>query len=150
MPWRSGALPGSLASFTPFLGLHIVIAVTLSWLLRGNLIAAALGTFFGNPLTFPFIWTGTYEVGQFLLSGGGADTPDVLMRPSAMISFREIIPLIEPMLIGAIPLGLAAACLTYVIVYRSVLRYRGARLARLVARRQEAEREGMDNLPADI
>src|SRR6056297_3944816 len=50
-----GIAAGVFACFTPFFGLHFVIATALAFVLRGNLMAALLATFFGNPLTFPII-----------------------------------------------------------------------------------------------
>ena len=46
---------GVMASFTPFFGFHFVIAAALAFITRGNILASAIGTFVGNPLTFPFI-----------------------------------------------------------------------------------------------
>ncbi|MCB1460959.1 MAG: DUF2062 domain-containing protein, partial [Nitratireductor sp.] len=65
----AGVAAGVFASFTPFLGFHFMIAFAVSYVIAGNLIAAAAGTFFGNPLTFPFIWASTYGLGRFILSG---------------------------------------------------------------------------------
>jgi len=62
-----GVAFGVFASWSPFFGLHIVYALVLAKFFRGNLIAAAAGTFFGNPLTFPFIIGGTHWLGTFLL-----------------------------------------------------------------------------------
>jgi len=58
---------GVYVSFTPFFGLHFVFAALLAWLLRGNILAAILGTFFGNPLTFPVIATSSLSLGRWLL-----------------------------------------------------------------------------------
>jgi uncharacterized protein (DUF2062 family) len=137
-----GCAAGAFASFTPFLGLHIVIAMTITWLLRGNLLAAALGTFVGNPLSFPFIWAGTYEVGHFIRHGGSSPAPDLLTHSSLVKSFDQLLPLVEPMLIGAIPLGLAAGAIMYFIVYRAVLVYRVARSARFAATRSMRSEAG--------
>ena len=46
-----GIFAGVFTTFTPLYGLHFIVAATLAWLVRGNIIAALLGTFFGNPLT---------------------------------------------------------------------------------------------------
>jgi uncharacterized protein len=59
---------GAFASFTPFFGLHFLLAAGLAWLVRGNIIASLFGTIIGNPLTFPFIsatalWTGRWMLG---------------------------------------------------------------------------------------
>lgn len=143
-----GCAAGTFASFTPFLGLHIVIAVTITWLLRGNLIAAGLGTFVGNPVTFPFIWAGTYEIGHVIRHGGSSPAPDLLTHSSLVNSFDQLLPLVEPMLIGALPLGLAAAIIMYFIVYRAVLAYRAARLARFAATRKLRSEAGTEGQPA--
>jgi hypothetical protein len=66
-----GLACGIAISFTPFLGLHALLAITLAWVLRGSMAAALIGTLFGNPWTFPFIWYFTYEIGKlFILKNG--------------------------------------------------------------------------------
>lgn len=50
-----GIAAGVFTSFTPLFGLHFLVAAGLAWLMGGNIIAALLATFFGNPLTFPLI-----------------------------------------------------------------------------------------------
>ena len=62
-----GLACGISVSFTPFLGLHALLAITLAWTLRGSMAAALIGTLFGNPWTFPFIWYFTYEIGQLFI-----------------------------------------------------------------------------------
>ena len=63
---------GVFVSFTPFFGLHFVLAGTLALLFRGNVVAAILGTFFGNPLTFPFIGAFALASGQWMLGVGAS------------------------------------------------------------------------------
>ncbi|RKF14682.1 DUF2062 domain-containing protein [Roseovarius spongiae] len=67
-----GIFAGVFVSFTPFFGLHFFGAAVLAWILRGNIIAALLATFFGNPLTFLAIATISLQTGHFLLGRGGA------------------------------------------------------------------------------
>ena len=52
---------GSMVSFTPFIGFHFLLAVFFAYLLRGNIVASLIGTFIGNPFTFPFIWIFIYK-----------------------------------------------------------------------------------------
>ncbi|MGB0798882.1 MAG: DUF2062 domain-containing protein, partial [Planktomarina sp.] len=47
-----GIAVGVFTSFTPFYGLHFLVAAGLALMLRGSVLAALLGTFFGNPLTY--------------------------------------------------------------------------------------------------
>ena len=41
---------GVFSSFTPFFGLHIILAAVIARLLRSNIVAALIGTAAGNPL----------------------------------------------------------------------------------------------------
>ena len=63
-----GLACGVSISFTPFLGFHALLAMTLAWILRGSMAAAIIGTLFGNPWTFPFIWYVSYGIGKLFLS----------------------------------------------------------------------------------
>lgn len=58
---------GIFVCFLPFFGLHVILACILALVLRGNVLAALIGTFFGNPVTFPVIATISFQVGQELL-----------------------------------------------------------------------------------
>ncbi len=64
-----GVFAGVLISFTPFFGLHFFGAILLAWALRGNVLAALLATFFGNPVTLPLIAFGSVELGHWLIGG---------------------------------------------------------------------------------
>ncbi len=66
---------GVLACFSPFFGLHIGFAIVLAFLLRGNLLASLIGTFFGNPITFPVIAAASYNIGHTLLGTADDQTP---------------------------------------------------------------------------
>ncbi len=58
---------GVFASFTPFYGLHFLVAAVVARLLNGNILAALSGTFFGNPLTYVPIGVVCLQTGHFLL-----------------------------------------------------------------------------------
>src|ERR1700752_2487633 len=62
-----GAAVGVGVAFTPFLGFHLILTFAIAWLLGANMIAGALGSCIGNPLTFPLIWATTYQLGHLLL-----------------------------------------------------------------------------------
>ncbi|MEM6577942.1 MAG: DUF2062 domain-containing protein [Pseudomonadota bacterium] len=69
-----GIFAGVFVSFSPLFGLHFVYAVLLGWLMRANIVAALLSTFFGNPLTFVPIAAVSLETGYRLL--GMRNMPD--------------------------------------------------------------------------
>lgn len=62
-----GIAAGVFTTFTPFYGLHFVVAALLARLLRGNIFASLLATFFGNPLTYVPIAATSLGMGHFLL-----------------------------------------------------------------------------------
>ena len=62
-----GIAAGVFTTFTPFYGLHFVIAALLARLMRGNIFASLLATFFGNPLTYVPIAAASLGTGHFLL-----------------------------------------------------------------------------------
>lgn len=59
-----GLALGVFAGALPFLSLQMVIAVALALLLRGNVIAAALGTWWTNPFNWPIVFPLFYMLGK--------------------------------------------------------------------------------------
>lgn len=72
-----GIFAGVLTTFTPFYGLHFVIAATIAWIMRGNIIAALLATFFGNPLTYVPIGVISLNTGYWLLGMSRRADPEL-------------------------------------------------------------------------
>ncbi|MEM7641399.1 MAG: DUF2062 domain-containing protein [Pseudomonadota bacterium] len=62
-----GIMAGVFTTFTPFYGMHFVVAAAIAVLLRGNVMAALLGTFFGNPLTYVPIGVVSLNLGHWML-----------------------------------------------------------------------------------
>ena len=80
---------GAAVSFTPFIGLHFILSSICAYLMRGSVIASAVGTIVGNPITFPFIWALTYETGSMLL-GTSSDVSVAYMFRKALSIFGEM------------------------------------------------------------
>jgi hypothetical protein len=62
-----GVFAGVFVSFTPLFGLHFLSAAAIALAYRGNILAALLATFVGNPVTFPIFATLSLETGYWLL-----------------------------------------------------------------------------------
>ncbi|MEM9798480.1 MAG: DUF2062 domain-containing protein [Pseudomonadota bacterium] len=62
-----GILAGVFTTFTPFYGVHFVVAAAIAIVIRGNVMAALLGTFFGNPLTYVPIAVVSLNLGHWML-----------------------------------------------------------------------------------
>lgn len=129
-----GIAAGTFMSFTPFLGFHIAVAMLIAWVFRGNLVAAAFGTLVGNPFTYPPIWWATYDLGNWMI--GASARPDIDLAATLMSSkaFDVILPVLVPMAVGSVPLGLAAAVVAYFLTRNPVAAYQTRRRERLEAR----------------
>ncbi|WP_282609010.1 DUF2062 domain-containing protein [Pelagibius sp. Alg239-R121] len=140
-PYRiaAGFASGAAVSFTPFIGLHFVLAGLLAMLLRGNLMAAAIGTVVGNPWTFPFIWWWIYGLGTWILGGNGTNgLPDEL---TFSYIFDNPLKVLVPMVVGAVPTATLAWFLCFWPLRRMVDRYQTARLKRLQKKLERKRRE---------
>lgn len=134
---------GAFASFTPFVGFHMALAAALAFFSGGSILASAFGTLVGNPFTYPLIWITTYDLGGVMLGSAARNSIDLrfedgtfgllLSDPAAFWrAFWHVLePVIWPMTVGALPLGLATAILCYVLVRWAVARYRERQMQRL-------------------
>ena len=148
----AGVAAGVFASFSPFLGFHLAIALILALPLYGNLLVASLSTLSGNPVTFPVIWTANYLIGSLILYGPSeeiASIPELwqllsksLVSDFSWQNFTNLIRFVGgeigwPMLIGSLLNGLIVAVIFYIITFFFVSTYRNARETKLAERRQE-------------
>ena len=67
---------GIFASFTPLFGLHFLIAGLLSYVFRANVLASLIGTFVGNPITFPIITVFNLKLGEWILGSSKYSSGD--------------------------------------------------------------------------
>ncbi|MBV0913268.1 DUF2062 domain-containing protein [Anianabacter salinae] len=79
-----GIAAGVFVSFSPFFGFHFVYAALVALIIQGNMLAALMATFVGNPLTFPIIATISLEIGTFLL-----DSPNPLHIHNVVFAFSR-------------------------------------------------------------
>lgn len=135
-----GLACGAAVSFTPFIGLHFILAFILAWLLGGNLLAAAIGTVVGNPLTFFFIWLLVFKTGQWMLGMDNVsasealveDFPDMILHGELFSRLDDIFePIIIPMMVGCIPHFIWVWLLTFFFGQRLIAKYQQRKRHRL-------------------
>lgn len=138
-----GCAVGIFVSYLPIMGFHFIAAAVIAYIVGGNLLASALGTFFGNPITFPFIWASAYKFGHWILGNevGVFRVADLLDTFSNGIFYAidntyEIY--FKPMMIGGIPAGFVCAFFGYFIIRKLVENYQSRRGEILAARAREA------------
>ncbi|MCB1549644.1 MAG: DUF2062 domain-containing protein [Hyphomicrobiaceae bacterium] len=132
-----GFAVGVFTACTPFLGLQMLSAGLLAWLMGGSIVASFLGGWIANPLTVPLIWLSSYHIGMAMLGQSGRfesgqfregfarlwqalweRSPDVLQA-----AMEVLFPVLKPMSIGCVPLGLLLGGLFYILVRRSLEAY---------------------------
>ncbi len=125
-----GSALGVFAVFTPFLGFQMTLAALLALALRGSVLASAVSSFAGNPLTYPIIWISTFTVGNVFLDSSasaeiskfsdGAEALGRSIREASADGVASAVeglwPILKPMALGALPLGGLTALLTYIAV----------------------------------
>ncbi len=142
-PYRiaAGFASGAAISFTPFIGLHFVGGALISLILRGSLMASAIGTVIGNPWTFPFIWAWIYTLGVWLL-GGEVETvlPETL---GFSYIFDRPMEILWPMTVGGLPTAVAVWFACFWSVRGAVARYQFARRKRMLRRSRTLRRAAL-------
>ena len=142
-----GCAAGAFASVTPLLGVQTLIAVAIALLLRASIPAAIVGTFVGNPLSWPFIWVSTYAMGLHIVGLDGMLDPaaferDVYLLWGAMLERSPHVldttaallwPLLWPMLAGSLPIGLLTGAVVYYISRNVVRAWRDRRMTSATA-----------------
>ena len=73
-----GVAAGTFISFTPLHGFHFLAAAGIAWVIGGNILAALLATFVGNPITFPFIAYAATWLGREILGTHGVLSPKMI------------------------------------------------------------------------
>lgn len=158
-----GIAAGVFTSFTPFFGFHFVVSGVIAWAFRGNILAALLATFFGNPVTFPVIAVLSMEIGSFLLGQPIVPLPDMVQAFSraSVELWRNVVAMFTddytrwgrlgefwrqiflPYLVGGMVPGIACGIASYFLSKPLITAYQKARVARLkkkFAKKREAVR----------
>ena len=121
----AGFACGSMVSFTPLLGLHFLLAIVFAYIIRGNYVAALLGTIVGNPITFPLIWGLIYKVGAFVTSTKQKELNHEINIDMIITQTYEIF---LPMLLGGAILAIPVWLLTYLLTHSFVSSYKKSKL----------------------
>ena len=126
---------GVFIAFSPFLGLHTVVATLIAFLFRFNKIAIYTGTFLNNPpLTLVPIILASYAVGAFFLGRPlkiPAEGVELLKNPHPLTGsyYRQIFVqswyIVWPFAVGGMILSVVCSVLAYPLTLRALRAYRG-------------------------
>lgn len=161
-----GIAAGVFTSFTPLFGFHFFVAALVAYIIRGNILASLMGTFFGNPPTFIVIAAVSMRTGHFVLGTefekyeaslghkfkqAGADlwynikapfTGGVADWHGLAVFYNEVF---LPYLVGGIIPGIISATVMYLLSLPLIRAYQHRRRAKIKAKfdaiRKRAEAE---------
>ena len=103
---------GSMVSFSPFIGFHFLLAIIFAYLFRGNIVASLIGTFVGNPFTFPFIWIFIYKIGNMFFK----NDQNLSLELTFQSLFDQGYDILMPMLIGSLIVSIPVWFISYFTV----------------------------------
>ena len=124
---------GVFIAFSPFLGLHTILATLIAFLFRFNKVAVYSGTFINNPfLTLVPIIIASYAIGAFILGRPlriPANGIELLRHPHLLTGayyhklFQESWDIVWPFSIGGMTLSVVCSVIAYPVT-SSLLRAR--------------------------
>lgn len=168
-----GVATGVFLSFSPLHGFHFIVAALVCLAIRGNVLAAFVGTFAGNPLTTPFIALGAVGLGRTILGLPGDMSPQVIFRefahataetwhnvmsaigpgPTSWSGLAEFWhEIFLPYAVGGAVMGGVAALAAFYLTIPLVKRYhrrKSVAMAKRIARVQGASNSGASGDTAD-
>ena len=151
-----GIWAGVFTTFTPFYGLHFLVAAIIARMMNGNILASLSATFFGNPLTYVPIGVASLQTGHWLLGtefdeevdkslvgkflAAGGDLKDNLValfmdKPADWqglhLFYNEVF---YPYMIGGIIPGIICATVCYMLSLPVIRVYQQRRRAKIKAK----------------
>lgn len=141
-------------SFTPLLGTHFIQAGALAFMFRANIAAAMIGTFVGNPLTFPFFWWAGISSGSFIFALFGMSAEANIPEDLTVPAFWDIVTsrpwdLFMPWMVGGYLLALVSIPAAYWVYYQFVTAAKIAKDRAFRLRQKERAKSGKIKKEAD-
>ena len=122
---------GVFLAFSPLIGLHLFLGITLPFIFNLNRLAFLLGVFINNPWTlFPIYAAGTYLGGLIIGFPAGLTMPalewDALWSAGFWKQLAGHWHILKPMVVGSFILSIFLSALSYIIAL-SLIRHQRAR-----------------------
>ena len=137
-----GAAIGVFVTFTPTIGLQMIIVVFLSWLLGANKIIGVPIVWLSNPATFVPMYYSCYVIGRSVLGWPAISdawwsqlsNPPDQWWPMVTFYWSRLMEIASPLWVGCVMIGFLLAYLTYYVVHQLIATYR--------LKRKHAKQEG--------
>lgn len=115
---------GIFIAFTPTLGLHTISCLLLAWAFRVSKFVALTSSLVMNPWTMVPLYSFCLWFG-IRITGGEFAAPAIAWNELTFSGFFSVVrPYLWPLVAGTLSIGTVSALVSYVVVYRAVLRFR--------------------------
>ena len=115
---------GLFIGMSPFMGIHMGIAIFLAAVLKYNKFAAGVAVWISNPLTAPILYGTTYYIGAKFIGLESAYLLPKLDQNILLVIIKQAPEIIGILTMGGILLGLPVAAVGYFISLKAITRYR--------------------------
>jgi uncharacterized protein (DUF2062 family) len=143
-----GVAIGMFYTFTPFIGVQMVLVVGTAWLLRANKVVGVPLVWISNPATFVPIFYPCYLIGRAILGWPGVGRqwweelltdPPTGFAAATQFYWGRVLEIFSPLMLGCCVVGLPLSIFSYLATRITVERYR-ARRSRRNPHRQRSRR----------
>jgi len=114
----AGFAVGVFVSFTPFFGLHTVMAIALAFIFRLNKVTCITGSWVNTPFTVAPVLIASYNLGRILR---GKAVQQLTFKG---LEWHHLKPYAKSLLLGSSIIGFCAAVAAYFICYWLVVAFR--------------------------
>ena len=140
-----GLAIGMFITFTPTVGLQMVLTAFFAWLLRANKLVGLPIVWISNPATIPPIFYFCYRVGRWVLQQEpvGIEWWSELSQPTGTfwerISFYwdRLAEIAAPLWVGSLLVAMILGYATYYVSYYAIYGYRMKRWGQLMPPKKE-------------
>ena len=116
-----GMAIGVFVAMTPTIPFQTIIAVSLAYFLRDSKAAAALATWFNNPLTMPMLYYASYKAGGLLF---GISIPDEFAGGNITEILKLGLDVTMALLGGGVVIGILPGIAVYFITRKIISKLR--------------------------
>jgi len=113
---------GVFIAFSPFLGLHTILCIFISWIFGVNILSSIIGTFSGNPLTYPLMWASSIGLGDFILGRQKLTYEKIQLSDFFEVDF------FMSFFLGSLILGFLFAVICYFLIKYFIIIYKVNRI----------------------
>ena len=107
-----GLSVGVFAGCFPLFGFQTLVGIILAILFRGSKVAAAIGTWVSNPITYIPLYVLNFKVGKFLLGVKNLSSQDVNLESLSSLMESGYI-FATTLLVGCLAVGIVAGIVSY-------------------------------------